>query len=656
MTHISGTINPAKILEVLISSGSTGGMAFFSGLQQAVENAFDAGASRFDITIDKKNNLTLSDNGKGFRNEDIISFFSLYVSSKVDAKGLIGKNGSGRIFLLQIAERLNVYTKSKIVPNIVNFSLARKDLEPLLMGKNPNQQVLSVNKPRWWGNKETGTSIVLEGVDWSRIPSQKKIIESFSAFLAPSIARMVRVNGKPLHPRAVVGEVIRETFHIDGIAQPIDVELFIPEKSRQGESIVLGAFNPIMGIREFMRVCPKPVPAELMMGGICGNIFIPDLNPFSAHDRRSFDDNFYQSELLQKVIFFFEEELAPIIKEAFARKKKDEDQAREEQALSDISSLLRDAYGKPALNLPGNNGADTPLSVVTKPLIVPKLILDPSRATLCPGESIQLKIRGAHSRSNFDWEINGDNGSLSGKKGSVVHYTANKVGKDKITVTEKGTGLKGTTSITIVAEDAISISPRHVEIEVGRKRTFSVRTKKTNFTPFWDIPGELKFEQLSGNRVSVIADTPGKYNIQILDPNTEGVLAKATIIATPESKEVANVISLDGKEYLLEVSDVPIPGVVEYMPGGKINPLSNGSTTIDVLKVDMSHTILTGIRSLTSSVDAYLSCLVPYLIAAHLECQSYKLGVALSGLELHESIARLHADIVRARDRARRRR
>jgi len=55
------------------------------------------------------------------------------------------------------------------------------------MGKNPNQQVLSVNKPRWWGNKETGTSIVLEGVDWSRIPSQKKIIESFSAFLAPSM-------------------------------------------------------------------------------------------------------------------------------------------------------------------------------------------------------------------------------------------------------------------------------------------------------------------------------------------------------------------------------------------------------------------------------------------------------------------------------------
>jgi len=297
------------------------------------------------------------------------------------------------------------------------------------------------------------------------------------------------------------------------------------------------------------------------------------------------------------------------------------------------------------------------LSLPDTPLITPKLVLDPSRATLTPGESIEIKVRAANSRSTFNWSIDGSgSGSLSAKKGSIVYYTANELGKDKITVTEKGSGLTGTTSITIVKEDNVSISPRHVEIEVGRKRTFSIRTKQSNFTPCWDVPGELRFEQLPGNKVSVIADAPGIYQIRILDPHTEESIAEASIVVTPASKEVTNVINLDGTDYLLEVADVPIRGVVKHLPGGKVNPLPNGKPTIDVLNVDMSHTILTCMRSLTSSVDANLAAILPYLLAAHLECQAEKMHMELSGVELHENVARLQGDILRARDRARRRR
>lgn len=646
---VQGTANVARIVDVLISAGSSGQTAFFSGLQQAVENAFDAGAEKFEISLNKKNNtLILSDDGAGFGHEELKAFFSLYVSSKDAADGLIGKNGSGRIFLLQIAKALNVHTKSETFPSVMNFSLDRNDLEVLLSG-GKIQQAIPVNTPEWFIHKGTGTTIQLNNVDWSRIPSEKKILSDFASFLSPSIARMVTVNGKELEPRPVVGNVISQSFSFPGISSDIQVELFLPEKTRQGEGVNLGAYNPIMGLKAFAEQSPIMISSDLWNGSVCGNIFIPDLNPYRGHDGKSYEDKFYKTKLYERVAAFLNDELTPIVREEFARKKSEEDQERQKMALKDVSSILREAYGGPKTKVSSSSG----LGTVTKKKLEPKLRLDPKGITLLAGESVKVSVKGNDISDDIRWEIKGG-GSLSAKKGSSVWFTAGQSGKTIITAKDPKSGIEGKTSVSVVLQDDVSISPRYVEVEPGQKRVFSIKTKNTDFVPEWVVSSaDLKPEILSGNKVSVSTDTPGTYRIGVKNSSGDTV-ATADMVVIPASKELNNVIVLDGHEYQLELSTMPVRSVVSFIIDGKINPNKGGSGAIDVLSVDMSHRLITSTRHLTSSADANLNALLPFLVSAHLNCQAEKSGLPLIGAELAEKTAEICGDVMQARSRSKR--
>ena len=647
--NVQGTANVARIVEVLISAGSSGQTAFFSGLQQAVENAFDAGAKKFEISLNKKsNNLILSDDGKGFGHEELKAFFSLYVSSKDATDGLIGKNGSGRIFLLQIAEALNVHTRSETFPSVMNFSLDRNDLEHLLSG-GKMQQAMPVNTPEWFSHKSTGTTIQLWNVDWSRIPSEKKILSDFSSYLSPSIARMVTVNGKELQPRPIVGNVISQSFSVPGISSDIQVELFLPEKTRHGEGVNLGAYNPIMGLKDFAEQSPIMISSDLWNGSVCGNIFIPDLNPYRGHDGKSYEDNFYKTKLYERVAVFLNDELTPIVREEFARKKSEEDQERQKMALLDVSSILREAYGGAKTRVSGSSDFGS----VTKKKLGPKLYLDPKGITLLAGESVQVSVKGNSVSDDISWSIKGS-GSLSAKKGSSVWFTAGQSGTTTIFAKSQESGAEGKTSVSVVLQDDVSISPRYVEVEPGKNRVFSIKTKNTDFVPEWvGSSGDLKPEILPGNKVSVSTDTPGKYTIGVKDSSGD-IVATADMVVVPVSQEMNNVIVLDGNEYQLELSTMPIRSVVSSVIGGKINPIKGGSQTIDVLQVDMSHRLITSTRHLTSSADANLNALLPFLVSAHLNCQAEKTGLSLLGSELAEKTAEICGDVMQARSRSKR--
>ncbi len=653
MSTVNAKLNVQRIVEVLIGAGSTGETAFFSGLQQAVENAFDAQASNFEVTIDKKNDtLILSDNGDGFGPKQIDAFYSLYVSSKTDMEGLIGKNGSGRIFLLQVAKSLDVYTKSDHFPNLMNFSLSRGDLEALLSGNSNITSPLSINPPKWWNKKGNGSSIVLTGIDWKRVPGITKIISDFSQYLSPSIARMVTINEKPLKPRAVVGDVVEREFDHEKLGR-IDVELFLPEKVKRGDATVLGAYNPIINLLDFARASSRPIPGELLSGSISGTIFIPKINSYRGHDGRSLDDAFYQSEIFEDVVEFFNNELNPIIKDAFARKQDAEKKAREEAALADISSSLREAFGDPSFGMSGNEPGKLK-SKKNKPQ-KEDISISPSRVTLSPGDGLEIRVNGLISYTgNFEWSYDGD-GSLSSNKGKSIYFTAgNTLGTSTLFVKDTKSGKTGQVPVVVVAHDNVSITPKMVEVYTGKKQVFRMKTRGANFKPEWHLPAGVEHELLDENKILVFSELPGKYHISLCHPDNGKELASSNFIVTTPPKEISNIISLEGVDYLLEVASLPVESVVEVLPGGKLNPIPNGPPVIDVLSVDLSHSIMTTTRHLTSSPDATLNALLPYLIGAHVRVQADNQCIDLMPCEYTQKVADIHRTILQARGRMKR--
>ena len=636
----TGKQDAEKLLNVLITAGSAGKGAFFAALQQVVENAMDAGATVFNLILDKRSKVCrMSDNGGGFGGPQIDGFHSLYVSPKEGLEGLIGRHGSGRIFLLQIGGKIVVHSVSAEFTNMIQFGLTRKDLLELLQKSSISRPINTVTPPSWWDLTGTGSVIELQDVDWKKVPTTTAIKKHFASYLRPSLARKVFVNGEPLQPRAVMGEVLEKSITVDYLPGVQVVEIYIPKTRTQRDTVRLGAYNPICPLRDFYNELPEEMASliqSLLTRSMAGNIFMPVVNNFRAHDGRSLEGRLYQDDILPKIVRFLADEVCPIADEAFERKKERADEEERQQFLVDVAEAISPAYNLDIEDLPDpphgdvlGDGEDDPAEPSDPEPKAPFSVSN-KRITLLPGAQHVFRVtRATGTSGKFRWDPSNCGGTLDARVGNKVVYTAGmKLGKFTLTVRDKKTPAKFINiTIKIVAERNMMITPIRVDISAGEEQKFSVRnTELTSGKISWELnPSSpyITLEPTSGLQVMVRVDksaTLGDYWLTAYDEEDPGeTRAQSTFEVVEPPNDLANILKMEDRHYALELSTRSLPSMVERVKDARLDTRQGGGVTLDVLKIDLDHPILKSLDALHGSNEARVQALLYALATAHLQ-------------------------------------
>ncbi len=661
---VTGTINYSRMMSAFIESGQAGRPAFFAGMKQGVENSVDAGASRINIVVNRRADaLRIEDDGSGFGETELQGFFSLMESPKLFDPKKIGRNDTGRIFLLLFAKTLLVYTVSKKFPEMVHFELARESLDELAKKGKLEANIQRALKPSWWEICGTGSAICLTNVDWSRVPSPSVIRKEFPLYLKPSIARMVFVNGEPLEPRAVVGEVIQDEILVDYLPGMQEIELYIPESRKQHDEVRVGGFNPICSLKDMVRqggaTFGMLIPDSLRYGEVCGDIFLPMLNEFRGHDGHSIDSGFFSSEWVEPFIRFLREEVEPRIKKVMEDREEDARTKENIALLNDVCDAINTAYENavPPRKLDEEeDDDDTDDDKGSKPEESP-IRLNCGMLVTLPGEQHRIRItRSLGTSGQFNWLHRESGGRISQRKGKSVLYTAGtETGKFRLIVEDStDSDKKARVSIRIVDEKPLVLSPVHVQITAGDRQRFRVRNLgDTSGRICWKLSNAagLRLSSEEGSQVEVITspDTPsGEYQITASDFKKPDLASTSSFEVLPREDHL--MLCIEGKWYLLDIATTSIPNVVHRDRAAALNLVKADGSAIDVMQIDLMHPVLQGAKALSRSNEVVMQALLPHLITAHLQ------GLVEDGEEesmdensMRQRLAEIHRQIMLAR-------
>jgi hypothetical protein len=656
MTH-KGRTNYDAIVRNLFTAGRK---PFYPGLRQAVENSFDARLRaekegepdpRLSIEIEiigrkqPDGAIMIADNGKGFGSAEIDAFHSIYFTSKEGDASQIGKHGSGRLFLLEFAKRIVVYTKSKEFPKLSRFSFGRDDV--LKVVKNGtwdfNREEVA-RAPKGVSVGKTGSVIILEGVDWEKVPTKKEIVETFSDHLKPSIARTVTVDGQRLKDREIIGEAIDESVVVPYLSGIQDIELFLPQQLKRGEEVMIGGYNQICSLREIFHQLNEfdksLVPPVLMDRSIIGVIYIPDINKVRSHTSDNLDPEFFSSErkdLREAFLRFLDEEVRPRVEAAFDTKEKRDEIAEQKKYLAGILDVINPAFDFDPMELKihGEDLPGKPEKKQDEP--GPRgLCVNTKYISMLPGDQFIFHITDTTGTSgDFLWDASASGGRIHPKSGLEVKYTAgNQLSPENTPFTlvvwdKKDPSINATIKIFIAQDIPVMITPQIVQITRGDSHPFRLRNANlTSCDIVWSLKNPkrgvsiLRSEALT-TRVFVAENAPlGVYELVAKDRAKKKVYT-ASFEVMPQPDNRGAFIRVEDIYYRIEAA-VNIHMVVERIKEGSSVVKRGHKKRIDLLRIGFNHPILRNIReSLQSSGKGNLSEImtqkvVQYILLAHL--------------------------------------
>ncbi|MBL1430662.1 MAG: ATP-binding protein [Robiginitomaculum sp.] len=156
-------------LEVLNHLGRGLYRSFATVIAEAVSNAWDAGAERVDITIER-DRLVIDDDGKGMDEADFRGRFLKVGYSRRDdpdntsKRSVIGRKGIGKLAMLSISQKVSIISKKKdveAVGGVVNNTVLDREIKKdgkYSLEALPEREAQSIN------TRPKGTRIIFEGI------------------------------------------------------------------------------------------------------------------------------------------------------------------------------------------------------------------------------------------------------------------------------------------------------------------------------------------------------------------------------------------------------------------------------------------------------------------------------------------------------------
>ncbi len=629
-----GSADRSRAFQSMLDGAVRGKNPVLALLVQLIENAYDAKASSINILLKPNRLFGIIDNGHGFHEKDVDAFGSLFRSPKVDDHTTIGQNCTGRTFAMLFARLMRVYTVSKRFPKGTTFSVSYEDFEAVL-GGDIEVPCNTGSTPKHWNLTDTGALITLEKIEnWKKIPKIGKIIKTLANYLHPNIAAMVTINGKPLEPRVITGKIITQDLKVNYLEGSQNVRLYIPEKTGPNDVLRLGGYDPIMYVPEWARqvreIQPElyqRIPEEMLVSGVYGDIYIPELNQFRHHDGSSFQAALYDSNLLERVIDFLDEEVRPIILEQLP--KDDKPIAEAEKLAQELCDRTNPVYGfdpDDLKEIPKGNedgGKTKKRDPSNKPDHL--ILVTPRRPEILQGESITFEIEQTTGTSgNFTWDATNSGGKINHNKGREVIFTANQgIGRFSLIVYDTRKPSRRTeVPIRIVASKPLSISPRQISFSAGKDVPFRVVNYNQTGILRWelstqDVPGLclLREEGTATTVHTTVITTPGTYTLTIYDESDpENLRAEASFTVSKPPEDLGKMLKIEDRYYQLDKASNRQSEIVRVERAHRraLRAQRKG-TKADVLYVNYSAELLT-----TAPAAEQPALLLKKFVAAHL--------------------------------------
>lgn len=616
LAQLKGSVNYTKLADQIIEAGIQGVESFLGLLRQLLENGFDAiqeaGISNGRINIRIKTIrgngvlVEIEDNGTGFLEKHVVAFFSPFESSKVESDlSTIGKNGSGRLFSLKMAEGLTVTTVSKDYPDGVTFSYDMPTLVETLIEGDIKRTPQHVKLPKDWhlAKGETGSRISLMIPTESRhkVPNVRVLREDLWRFMSPMLGDMITVNSRTLIPSETAnGIIIDEVVSFEGLPGMNRIFLYIPKRKRRGEELMIGAKNSICSMRSMIRQFPKSLaqlaPDSVDTTRVVGGIYMECLKPYRPHSATQLDEKFFDHEDLPiQVMRFIVEEVVPQIRKLTGEQDEEYEEKPADKVIKSLTELLGVTPTELEELIPplGPDGPKRPPS----PADPTKIKVSPASAELIKGGSdLTFKVIGPGKSLVEDlvWKQQGSGGRIIGDKKKVtevLYRPGKKVGRFKLKVSAGDR--QGEASINIVESHRLEINPRRVTLGRGQDFSFEAvgvehTVSKDSSKLRWKITkadgsdveeGTVVLSENRGERIGVSVTLKcelGRYILRCWDPDDPDHVAKASI----KVKDLfpVEMIRVEDQVYVLaknSLNDAPCqvrPGVICVELGGKELP------------------------------------------------------------------------------------
>ncbi len=681
-------INARRIKDGIVNPGK---ISFLGILLQLLENGFDARRTDRPLKlhiriVDRgKDNgfILLTDNGKGFSEEDFDAFVDVHNEHKQERRDTIGQHGTGSKHAFGVCKRIVVFTASEDYPKCVrmvyddNIFLASID-----KGDEPDVSIEDVaRKPKWVTIDGTGSVIRLDKiVDWKKIPSSKYIIANLAKRMNPSIARCVRVNNIKLAERDVLFGGIEETMEVDYLAGQQQVEIVFPEKPGHLDRISVGGYNKICSLMEVYETLPRLeekelFPRELLAQNMCGTIFVPDLNYFRSTSSDCLVSRFYEVEgkgLRMNFIRFLREKVLPLVEMAQKKVAVKTSEKAKEQLLENLCSHINPAWDfDPSVVRGidddlgfGPGGVDTS-DKNPKDRKEPTLRVSPTTVTLRPGEKETFKIVSTKGTSGrFCWEDSNSGGQLNRKMGrSVTFIAGNQCSKKafKLTVADiKDPTICRTLYINIVRQVIPIVSPQGVDIPRGASHEFRIRNiNATSGNISWRLKGNsphIRLMRSKARSTTVVVGKGAPLSTETLiahDLKTDkDYVANFDVIRAMKTNE--GWVKIEEKYYFIQISESSTSAVARIRDGKKVTKKGGKVMLFDVLRVGMGHPILIGLDLLLKGTKgkaatlAFVMEVFNYMVVAHIR-GLIEDGTSMHGVEFANRMVEIKKDYIERR-------
>lgn len=580
---VTGTLNVDKAFGNLFGLRRPTKATILEALREMIHNAVDAKATIVDIVLRDDGTVLVLDDGEGFLEKHRTGYFDLYQSHKTGERGQTGQHGTGRVRVMTFCTEQFVYSVSQDRPEGISTSLTGDKLKTLFSKHEIRGEWKRGDlRPNWWhlqnGKSGSGIKLTLAPEFVKLFPKPAVLIAELGNYLKLSVAEKVRVNGKKLADRGIVGQAIRRTFTFDELGDDlyaalgnVEVELFIPERKGPDEEVRIGGDHPICSLADFVKLVDErgltgPIPDLLTRRVLIGDIFFEKLNRHCAEDRRSLKDSVIRENVHVHLIRFLAGVLGPVIEECYAKHESDAIRAERTEMLHNFVDAMNRATGFDPASADFDStepSGKTP----TAPPKAPKangnermIVVNRRRVELCPGDSMTLRVikpRESSLTQHLEWVVASENDTLL-CRGSTCVYLAEKLGTHVIRVRDTRSPDVGVDiTIKVTATKKVVITPSNPDIERGGSEKFTVRNNPSGGRLQWEITTKdgnravgLRLSQREGSSTTLqVTDRApiGEYVLKVCDKDIAGIGAETTV--TVKQLLPPNLMRLDEAYY-----------------------------------------------------------------------------------------------------------
>jgi hypothetical protein len=631
---IDAVVNHREVYMHMIQGHVQGDSGRFIALREAINNSFDAGATKIQIRIGKKEGvptLTISDNGSGFSDKGVASAMGYAASANArDDVKTIGANGTGLKSFLGLGNiestKLTLYSVHRQHPGCRKMTITFRYLMDMINKKTKAEDhVEDVAIPRNWfedlesKDRTTGTTLELTGHSVKIIGTAKNIIKHLGEYLTPKACSHVEIfdegDWHKVLPVAFKGKYYQFVYPMETLGM-VMFNIYYGDSNAEGPTICasMNAIQPFFDLVKHLDTENKKQISKVWKV-IGGHIYIEKGNTFRRHDG-SFGNAFYESSACPDFLGLLQavgQELELL-----------NEQERNTQVLQKREMLVSKIIEASQTINPVQPGTGGSPDAYKKGRMEPsqdELCLVPTRLRLYPGQTKSIYLHNIGTKSidlsGVEWSLTSAGLTVISTLGPQVTIKAGPQ-VSEVTLVAKLPNLEHKVLVNI---DTMPVGP-YISGPGG---------VKPGTEAFWHL---LRYDKIVDWQISPSSsyikleqstDTKGEIKLTVSDKSPEGSfkltayrkgtieeVASKQILVTHQNGRTSPIISVNNQEYNLMV-DVYCPDTV-----AQIDYLWTEGEELPTIVVNPLHPRVKNLGS-HLALDHYLAAIATAALAYQLE-------------------------------------